>query len=215
MKKLSLIIALICTIGFVTVSQSQAQNDRKFNKESERQYKDKRKELKKEGYKISVTTYTLDFALMKHYRTLRSDDNNQVKIGAVTMCKSLNVCQAMAFNNAANSYASQASSFVRGRVTSEMSNNASEDDLEEFDRFYAAYENLVSSEIKSVLKHSMSIEKPNGNGKSFESWYIINEESASKSRMRAMENAAAESKLAREHAEQISNFVQEGFEIND
>jgi hypothetical protein len=44
-------------------------------------------------------------------------------------------------------------------------------------------------------------------------YYIINEDNASKARMRAMELAMQESELARKNAERISQFVQEAFKV--
>lgn len=215
MKKLTLLIVLTCLIGFINVFTSQAQSDKKFNKALDKAYQTKRKDLKKEGWKISVSDYTLDIALMKHYRKLNSDANNKPFIVEVTLCNSLNVCKNMAFNNAAIEYANLASTYVRGRIASDISGNASTKELNEFDKFYAAYERYVSIEIKGELQYSLSIEKPNGDGRSFQSWYIVNQKSAAEDRLRAMKRAYEETLTAQKYAEQVSKFVSEGFELND
>jgi hypothetical protein len=108
----------------------------------EKVYKKKTKALKKEGWKVTGTSLTLEAAIMKHLRTLHSDDKNKELITNVSMCRSLNVCSAQALNNALVRYAENAGSYVRGRVVSDLFNNASGEVPEEFDKFYAAYERL-------------------------------------------------------------------------
>jgi hypothetical protein len=46
-----------------------------------------------------------------------------------------------------------------------------------------------------------------------ESFFLIDEESASKARMKALKLAVQESKLAQEYADIISDFVKEGFSV--
>jgi hypothetical protein len=115
-------------------------------------------------------------------------------------------------NNALIEYAQNAGSHVRGRITSDLMNNASAGAPEEFDRFYAAYERLVSAEIKGALEFSLGLEKRNSPGRSYQAWYIIDENKASKARLRAMRRAMEETRLAQEYAGQVSQFVQEAFE---
>lgn len=190
-----------------------AQSDSKYNKEMDKVYKKKTKEMQKEGWKVTGTSLTLEAAIMKHLRTLNSNDKNQELITNVSMCKSLNVCNSQALNNALVKYAEYAGSYVRGRVVSDLFNNASGDVPEEFDKFYAAYERLVSAEIKGEVQFSVAFEKPNGSGKSYQAWFIVDEEKAGKARMKAMQRAFEETKLAQQYANQVSDFVRAGFEI--
>jgi len=189
----------------------QAQSDKQYKKTMNRVYKAKVKELKKQKWQVSGTSLTLNAALMKHLRTLQ-DENKRELIAHVSMCQSLNVCKSTALNNALIEYAQSAGSYVRGRITSDMMNNASVGRPEEFDKFYAAYERLVSAEIKGELEFSLALEKSVGSGKSYQAWYIIDEDQASKARLRAMRRAAEETRLAQEYARQVSQFVQEAFE---
>ena len=172
----------------------------------------KTKKLKKRGWVVSGSSLTLQAAIMKHKKNLNSDDNNEEIIGEVSMCNSNNICKANALNNALREYADKAGSYVKGRVTSDMFNNASSVVPEEFDKFYAAYERLVGAEIKGELKYSLALEKNNGDSKSYQAWYIVNKEAAHQARLRAMQQAAAETKLAQEYANKISKFVNEAFE---
>jgi hypothetical protein len=43
-------------------------------------------------------------------------------------------------------------------------------------------------------------------------YFIINEDAATKARIRAYENALKESEAAQKYAEKVSSFVREGFE---
>ena len=211
MKK-TLIGTILLSYFLSTFFNCFAQSDRKYNKTMEKVYKQKTKDLQKEGWRVSGSSLTLEAAIMKHLRQLSSDENNREMIVEVTMCNSINVCKANALNNALREYADNASSYIRGRVVTDMFNNASATVPEEFDKFYAAYERLVSAEIKGELQFIFALEKENKQGKSYQAWYIVNESTAHKARLRAMQQAAAESKLAQEYANQVSNFVQEGFE---
>jgi hypothetical protein len=189
-----------------------AQSDKAYNKTMEKVYKQKSKELKKGKWAVTGTSLTLDAALMKHLRAVNGDDKNHEIVTEVSMCKSANVCKANALNNAIVEYAQNAGSYVRGRVTSDMFNNASAEVPEEFDKMYAAFDRLVQAEIKGELQFSFAVEKSNGDGKSYRAYYLVNEERASKARLRALQRAFEETKFAQQYAEQVSNFVQEGFE---
>jgi hypothetical protein len=198
-----------------SVVAANAQSDRKYNKEMEKVYKKKTKELKKEGWKVTGTSLTLEAAIMKHLRTVNSDDKNKEMITNVSMCKSLNVCSAQALNNALVRYAENAGSYVRGRVVSDLFNNASGDVPEEFDKFYAAYERLVSAEIKGEIQFSAAFEKANGDGRAYQAWFIVNEDKAGQARLRAMQRAFEETKVAQQYANQVADFVKARFEVED
>jgi hypothetical protein len=218
MRKVKVIVLplILCVIFcFSSVAGLNAQSDKKFNKEMSKVYKKKTKEMKKDGWKVSGTSLTFEAAIMKHLRTINSDDKNKEMITYVSMCKSLNVCSSQALNNALVKYAENAGSYVRGRVVADVFNNASGDVPEEFDKFYAAYERLVSSEIKGEVTFSAAFEKENGSGKSYQAWYIVNEEKAGQARTRAMQRAFEETKLAQQYANQVAAFVREGFQIDN
>jgi hypothetical protein len=210
--KTKILIRMMMLSLFCICLSVQAQSDRKYRKTMEKVYKAKTKELKKQKWLISGTSLTLDAAVMRHLRTLSSDENNKELIATVSMCQSLNVCRSNALNNALVEYAQNAGSYVRGRIVSDLFNNSSAEAPEEFDKFYAAYERLVSAEVKGELEFSLALEKNNGTGKSYQAWYIINEDKAMQARLRAMQRAAEESRLAQEYAGRVSRFVQEAFE---
>jgi hypothetical protein len=213
MKKVFLLPLIMGAVLCFSVVSVDAQSDRKYNKEMEKVYKKKTKEMKKDGWKVTGTSLTMEAAIMKHLRTFNSDDKNKELITSVSMCKSLNVCSAQALNNALVRYAENAASYVRGRVVSDLFNNASGDVPEEFDKFYAAYERLVSGEIKGEVQFSTAFEKQNGSGRAYQAWFIVNEDKAAQARARAMQRAFEETKLAQQYANQVADFVKAGFEV--
>jgi hypothetical protein len=213
MKKVFFLPLLMGAVLCFYVVGADAQSDRKYNKTMEKVYKKKTKELKKEGWKVTGTSLTLEAAIMKHLRSVNSDDKNKELITNVSMCKSLNVCSAQALNNALTRYAENAGSYVRGRVVSDLFNNASGEIPEEFDKFYAAYERLVSAEIKNEVQFSTAFEKANGDGRAYQAWFIVNEEKAGQARLRAMKRAFEETKMAQQYADQVADFVRAGFEV--
>jgi hypothetical protein len=213
MKKVSFLPLIMGTVLCFCIFAANAQSDRKYNREMEKVYKKKATELKKEGWKATGSSLSLEASIMKHLRTLNSDDKNREIISNVSMCKSLNVCSAQALNNALVRYAENAGSYVRGRVMSDLFNNASGDIPEEFDKFYAAYERLVSTEIKGEVVFSAAFEKKNGSGRAYQAWFIVNEERAGRARLRAMQRAFKETKMAQQYANQVADFVKAGFEV--
>ena len=199
-------MALVCP------SAVNAQN-KLLQKAQKKEYKAKMKEYKKEGWKIFGSSRSLEVALLSHYDKLNSGGDNVYEIvGIASAFKSKNVGKQTATNNACNLYASQAGSRIKGRVVSDMGSNA-DDVAAEFDHFYAAYERLVEKEIRGEMNESFSIIRDNGNGTyEMQTYFIINENAATKARIRAFENAAKESAAAQKYAEKVSKFVREGFD---
>jgi hypothetical protein len=71
----------------------------------------------------------------------------------------VNVCKSNALNNALIEYIRNAGSYIHGRIVSDMFGNSSADVPQEFDKFYAACERLVSAEVKGELEFSLALEK--------------------------------------------------------
>jgi hypothetical protein len=222
MKKVLLFAAMAVIAGLVfssipQVSYAQTEKEQKqLQKQAEKYAKNKKKSLDKEGgWKVSGTAKTLEIALQEYYLKLESDKkNNSEIVGEVSTCKSINVCKQAAFNNAATEYANTKTSEIKGRAGTEVSSDQTTG--EEQDKFYAAFERLMKGEINGILKPSFSIVKEKADGtKEYKTFFIVNEETASKARLRALENAAKETEIAQEYARKISEFVREGFEGNE
>ncbi len=208
MKKL-LMVAMTLIVACGAILAQPKTTDKALWKQAQK----KAKELTKEGWKIDGSK-TLDAVLFDHYKKLQ-DANNQELIANVvgqTNVRTLNAAQRWAIVNAATAYATQARMMVVGRVTSEV--GGALEDVGSPDDFYAAYESRVAKELQGELKQSVSIYREKKDGKlDYKIFYLVNEESAAKARMRAMENALRESEFARANAERISEFVREGFNV--
>lgn len=196
----------------LAVPAVNAQN-KALEKAQKKEYQTKMKEYKKEKWKIFGTSRSLDVALLLHYDKLNQLGENAYEIvGICAKYKSDNVGHQAAINNACNTYARQAGSAVKGRVVSDMASNG-DDTSSEFDHFYAAYETLVEKEIKGEMKESYAIYKELGNGeKTMQVYFIIDEDAATRARIRAYENALKESEAAQKYAEKVSDFVRKGFD---
>lgn len=218
MKKLGMLLMLVVAMTMAMPTMN-AQSERKIMKARQKEMKAKMKEYKKGGWEIYGTSRSMEKALLDHYAKLEEDGAQEVP-GVASSFLSKNVGMQSAANSAINFYARQCQSFVRGRITSDMFNDA--DDIpSEFDKFCAAYESLVVKEIKGEMEHSYSVIRSKGKDKegkeTFEmmSFYVVNEAKASRARQRAMENAFKESELSQKYAEKVSNFVREGFKLEE
>lgn len=203
--------ALALVIAMPSVN-AQKLTDKQLKKE----VKKKTKQLTKDGWTIYSSPYTLETALTAYYQDLQKD-GAQPLVGVASNFMSKNVGKQAAMNAACNEYARQAKTFVRGRIISDMFNDA-DDVPAEFDKFYAAYESVVAKEIKGELKPSFSIIRSRGkqDGKEvfeMQTFIVVNEKEASRARITALQNALKESEMAQEYATRVANFVEEGFEL--
>jgi len=195
--------------AYAQLSQKQ---EKTLQKQREQQYKKKMETYKKEGWKLSGGSRTLEVALLEHYQKL-AQGNNVEFVGQVSQCKSINICKNFALTNAQNHYASLASGHVKGRITAIQRADDNMPEIE-MDKFIAAYENEVKAEISGVLTESYSVVKENGDGtKQYETVFILNEEKAGMARKRALERSLLETKIAIKEADEISKFVNERFSV--
>ena len=197
----ALALALNCTTA-------QAQNSL-LKKQLKKEYKVKMKQFKKENWQIYASSRSLEVALLTHYDKLaKGGDNAFEVVGYASKFKSKNLGHQIAVNNACNTYARQAGSNIQGRIVSDI---ATSDSLEK-DHFYAAYQSLVEKEIKGEMQESFSMIRDLGNGTyEMQTFFIVNEDAATKARLAALENAARESAAAQKYADLVSKFVKEGF----
>lgn len=203
-----MIIVLTCCL----LAPLSAQN-RVLEKQLKKEYRAKMREYNKEGWKLFGSSRSLEVALLTHYDKLTAlGDDGKELVGIASRFKSKNVGKQMATNSACVTYAQAAGSHVKGRIVSEMAGDGV-DAEGEIDKFYAAYERLVEKEIRGEMKESYAIIRNLSDG-TFEMqvFYIVSEHAASEARIRAFEDAAKESEIARKHAKQVADFVREGFE---
>jgi hypothetical protein len=205
-------VILLASVPEIASAQSSKKLDKKLQKEKDKEYKKKIKEYQKENWKLSGSSRTLEVALLEHYAKLAESEENKEFAGEVSQCKSINVCKQSALNNAQNRYASLAGGNIKGRIESLLRADADRPEIE-MDKFIAAYENQVKAEVSGVLTESYSIVKDNGTTKEYKTFFILNEEKAGAARARAMERSLLETKITIKEAEEISKFVNEGFNL--
>ena len=211
-------LSVVATLFFLTVAphntyaQLTKKQQKQLQKELNKEYKKKMAEYKKENWKLTGSSRTLEVALLTHYQKLGEDENNKEFVGEVSQCQSINVCKQFALNNALNRYATLASGNVKGRIESLLRADANMPQVE-IDKFIAGYENLVQAEVSGVLTESYSIVRSKGNGNEYKTFFILNEEKAGMARKRALERSLLETKIAIKEAEEISKFVNEGFKL--
>ena len=207
MKNLLMMLLALCLM----TPAMNAQN-KELQKQQKKEYKKKMKEFKSEGWKLFGSSRSLDVALLTHYDKLNNLGEDGVEIvGIASKFQSKNVGKQMAVNNACISYAQNAGSQVKGRIVSDLYGNGI-DPGTEIDKFYAAYERLVEKEIKGEMMESFTIIHEISKGLyEMQTYFIVSESAATKARIRAYENAAKESSAAQKCAQQIAEFVREGF----
>lgn len=210
MKKIFIfLISMMIMIPAVSNAQNKA-----LNKALKKEYKQKMKELKKEDWKLFGSTRTLEVALLSHYDKLSTLGENGTEIlgyASISDPKHKNLLKQNAIANACNTYARNTGSHVRGRTVNDMGLTDSE--KSEFEHFYAAYEALVEKEIRGELKESFAlIKEVNKNQIDMQVFYIVDEDAATKARIRAFENARKESEVAQKYADKVSEFIREGFD---
>lgn len=214
MKKIFSVITM-AIVMMLAVQPCAAQN-KTLAKQLKKEYKQKMKEYKKDGWKVFATSRSLDVVLLKHYDKLESlGENGYEVMGYASNLRTKNVARQVAINNACNTYAREAGSKVKGRVVSDLSHDANYSEAE-FDKFYAAYEALVEKEIRGEMQESYSVIHENADGScDVQVFFIINEDAACRARIRAWENSMRESEAAQKYAETVSNFIKEGFDPNN
>ncbi len=216
MKKILMLLVAVCLL--IPATAMADNNDKKAAKRAEKERKERVKENKKEskkvlkqfekeGWKVLGSTRTLESMLMRHYEKLDEGgaDAREV-VGIATKVKSKNVGKQMAATNAAITYVQEYSE-MRGRMLTDVTADGSMSESE-FEHFYSAFEREVQKDIKGELTESFSIIRENGNGiYEVQTFFVLNENSATKARLRSLENALKESEAAQKQAERISAFV--------
>ena len=214
LTKLSLLLLLLAVCPTTSVAQSKA-----LNKALKKEYKVKKKELKKGGWEVYGSDRSADVVLLSHYERLNELGDEAVVIMGTATSPNKRVLRIQAQTDAGQRYAQQAGSDIQGRSIQDDA-NVEEDPSQSYSHFCSVYETKVQQEIKGELKESYSIirtVKATVNGKpgevyEMQSYYIVDPMAASKARIRALEAAAKESEAAQRYADKVSSFIQDGFD---
>ena len=184
---------------------SVAQN---LNKLLEKEYKNKLKEFKKDGWKID-SDRSAEVILLKHFSKLNDNENLKVVTGVSSNCKSTNICKQAALNNAQNEYARLVSGKIKGAFGSIIKTNANRPQ-EEIDKMVGGLVNEVEANVSGVLQPSYSVYRENKNGtKEYKTFFFVNENKLLGNIENTLEQSIKETKLTIEEARSISKFVGE------
>lgn len=201
MKKI--LSLLICTLLFSGSMYAQSKQE---IKEAEKIAKTQAKQLTKDGWKL-LESGTLESVLKAHEMKKISGEIEEI-VGTAIKMRSINLGKTTARNNAMNEYAESAKSMIRGRITTDLRDI----DENQVENLVSGYERLVLKEINGEVKSAYTLYRENKDGKyDVRGYFIVDQESASKARKRAMEMALEESELAHKYGNEISNFIDEGF----
>lgn len=204
MKKLLILLvsALVMLPGAMGADPAK-----QLRKAKEKERKEKVKELKKGGWEVLGSAHTLDVALLSHFNKLDQLGENAVEItGLANNCKSKNLGHQMAINDGCLKYAQRCGSQLSGRILTDVT---ATNDIE-VSTFAMAFERQVQQEIKGEMEESLSIIRPAGDGSyEVQTFFIINEDAASRARMRALENAFKETQMLRETQDKIQDYVRQ------
>lgn len=208
-------IIILALAALVTVSVSSfAQNSKALQKQMKKEYKMKKKEYAKEGWKIFGSSRSIDVALLVHYENLAKEGAYEIP-GVASSFKSKNVGKQMALNSACTYYASMIGSKLEGKVVSDLQGD-SDFSKTEFEKFYAAYKRSVEQEIKGELKESYSVIRENGDGTfEMQSLFIVNENAAAQARLRALQNTSIETMFAQKFTNAITEFIKGDINPNE
>lgn len=201
---ITIAISLIVAFGAVYAANPE--------KVAQKYAKKQAKQFAKEGWRVDGI-FTLEEVFYNYRKALMEEGNYQLTgiVSGTTSTKTINQAKQWAATNAAITYAKEAGMSMKGRIASSVHAAAGEDAASD-DSFFEAYEALVQKEIKGELKMSFGIYREMKSGIEYTAYYIVNEDKASKARMRALENLKKENDFARKHAEDLSKFVREGFQ---
>lgn len=204
MNKFLLMFVSVFMMGVMPVEAQE------LTKEQMKSLKKTIKQIGKEGWKVFGTSYTLEYALKKHYERKSAEGAMEI-IGDASAFSERHVSLGtkMALTNACVNYASLNETKIEGMAINEISNST---DLskESFDKFFATYKTSCQATIRGDLNHSFSIIKDNGNGTmSMRSFFVVDKKAAMESRLRVLEQLALESDDAQRYANVIKKYIGE------
>ena len=209
------LLSLMAILFLATAASAQSTYAKQLAKQRKKEYKTAMKQLKKENWKPLQVGRSVEVLLLEYYSKLEKLGENGYGITGEGHVGIKSSGEAVTYNNAAQKYAQQCGSTVKGRIVRDIAtseNNVQQD----FSHFYSAYETLVEKEIKGEMKAAFTVYKElKGNGYDFQTYFIIDEDAATNARIRAFENAARASEAAQRYADKVAKFVRDGFKDNE
>lgn len=178
----------------------------RFEKDAQKQAKNMTKQLKKEGWKLNGSG-DLQMMLEKHMLKLSDFGGNGTEfVGNANDIRNLNSASRMARMAAATAYAEQSQMALKERI------DGSDVilDADQRQTLIAGYEARVAKELNGEITKSIELYKKNKNGTyDVRAFYVVDEQAARATKLRALRAEADYLKLSTAIADQISKFVNE------
>lgn len=207
MKNLLRILCIVCLtilgINQVTFAQSKA-----LIKDSKKEAK----QLQKDGWKMLTGSGTLEYANLK-FRTLCEENDEIIALFGLAEGSNVKIGTQNATFAALTDYASKASSQVIGKMKGLSMANNSESQIDETDKFGAAYEIAVKKRIQGLVKtHFVLVQSANGR-KMFRAYLSIDESKARKAREKAAEDARVSAGM-KQLTDDVKEFIGESVNMD-
>lgn len=210
------LLNLIMALAIVALPMSiAARNDdgtytkkemQRFEKDAQKQAKNMAKQLKKEGWKLNGSG-DMQLMLERHMLKLAEFGGKGTEfVGNANDIKNLNSASRMARMAASTAYAEQSQMALKERI------DGSDVILDSDQRqtLIAGYEARVAKELNGEITRSVELYKQNKNGTfDVRAFYVVDEEAARATKLRALRAEAEYMKLSTNIADQISKFVNE------
>ena len=174
MKKY-LILLLAAAMSFGTVS---AQSAKEIKKNSKKVAKQKQKE----GWEAVNNTLTLDLLYNKYNTTLLEDEENRIAIiGNAMGTSNVKVGKMNAVNAGITEYTTRVAANVTGKLKTIVSSDATSGvDVQEIDKFCAAFESKVKQKLNGLVKTTFTIRKKDANNYRYEVYMWIDRTAAAR-----------------------------------
>lgn len=206
MKKVFFIGSIIFLGLLICAPQTISAQNRRTQKALDNEYKKVLKTMKKNKWKVD-SDRSDEVVLMKHFDRLKSNPELLVVEGAVSNCKSSNICKQVALNNAQNYYAKLLSGKIEGAFANVVKHNANRSQ-EEIDKTVGGLVNDIKADISGALSPSYAKYKENGDGsKEYVRYFFADPNKVVESMEKILEQSIKETKLTIEEARSISKFV--------
>ena len=172
-------------------------------------FKNKVKQLEKEGYKIAGDHRTLELAIIEFQNKL---DANNGKLGAfageVSKCRSIDACKQMAQFQAQRQLATDLNAEMEGIALGLL--EVDEVTADESNTLTTGFKRKTQADVSGLITPSFSLIKANGDGtNTYITFYFVDLDRMSRLRKSALEASLKEANIAIEKAERIRNFVEE------
>ena len=207
------VMAIIAVFTFAAIPQNTfAQLSKKQEKALTKKAKATAKQWEKQGWEISGSVNSLEDALFDFY-SKQATDNAQFKVGAVSQCRSINVCRKNALFNAQTDYVQEISQEIKGIADEVVNNNPS---LKlETDGFSGTFVGKMKADVSGILIESFSRVREKDGVKEFETYFIINKLKEGTARTSALEQALKETQLTVDQIDTVSKFIDDKFKEDD